>query len=598
MPLLTFDLPAIAPDDYHAMGFRDRIRFMATRWVEDGFGTPRLYHLIYIVKLVVFYAGGGFLAVALTSDVGGVGDIASWWDEPIVYEKLVLWTMLLETIGVAGTWGPLAGHFKPFTGAIRYWIRPGTIRIAPWPGKVPFTAGSRRTVVDVALYVGMLVSIAAALVLPGVDHADLRRVLPDATGGLVRPELLWPIVVITLLMGLRDKVVFLAARSEQYLPALVFAASLGVTDMIIAFKLLLVVVWVGAGVSKLNEHFVNVVPPMVANSPFVPFKWLKRAHVRDFPGDLRPSKLAWFMAHIGGTTVEIVLPLVLLFNTNKWVGIVAAVCMIIFHLFIVSTFPLAVPLEWNIMFVYITAFGFIAHRADQGFGLSDFSQPWLLVGIAAVLVAFPIWGNLRPDQVSFLISLRQYAGNWASAEWAFAPGAEEKLNRVYKPCDNQIDQLVARDFERPVAEMIMQGGLAWRAMHSQGRGLNSLLLRHLPDLDQRSVRDGEWVCNTVLGWNFGDGHLHDERMISAVQEQVAFESGEVVIVYCESQPVHRKTQEYRVIDAALGVVERGTWVVEDAVHEQPWLPNGPITLNVTWTRPGYTPGGIVTGAPA
>jgi len=37
-----------------------------------------------------------------------------------------------------------------------------------------------------------------------------------------------------------------------------------------------------------------------------------------------------------------------------------------------------------------------------------------------------------------------------------------------------------------------------------------------------------------------------------------------------------------VIDAALGVVQRGTWRVADVVAEQPWLPNGPVPLTVTW----------------
>ncbi len=50
--------------------------------------------------------------------------------------------------------------------------------------------------------------------------------------------------------------------------------------MIIALKLLIVVVWVGAGVSKFGLHFTNVIPPMVSNSPLMPFKWLKRAHYR------------------------------------------------------------------------------------------------------------------------------------------------------------------------------------------------------------------------------------------------------------------------------------------------------------------------------
>ena len=71
-------------------------------------------------------------------------------------------------------------------------------------------------------------------------------------------------------------------------------------DMIIALKLLIVVVWVGAGLSKFGKHFSNVVPPMVSNSPSMPFKWIKRAHYRDFPRDLRPSRVADFMAHVAG----------------------------------------------------------------------------------------------------------------------------------------------------------------------------------------------------------------------------------------------------------------------------------------------------------
>lgn len=46
-------------------------------------------------------------------------------------------------------------------------------------------------------------------------------------------------------------------------------------------------------------------------------------------------------------------------------------------------------------------------------------------------------------------------------------------------------------------------------------------------------------------------------------------------------------QNYLVIDAAMGVVERGSWAVKDAVEEQPWLPNGPIPTVVTYRKPGY-----------
>jgi hypothetical protein len=120
-------------------------------------------------------------------------------------------------------------------------------------------------------------------------------------------------------------------------------------------------------------------------------------------------------------------------------------------------------------------------------------------------------------------------------------------------------------------------------MHSQGRGLFSVLLKTLPDIDTRSVREGEFVCNSLIGFNFGDGHLHNEDMIAAVQREAAFEPGELVAVWVESQAWGSRVQHYKVIDAALGVIERGTWKVADAVSEQPWLPNGPIPTAVTWS---------------
>ena len=388
------------------------------------------------------------------------------------------------------------------------------------------------------------------------------------------------------LNGLRDKIIFLAARGEQYLPALVFFTVLPFTDMIIALKLLIVTVWVGAGFSKFGRHFANVVPPMVSNSPAVPFRWIKRAHYRDFPRDIRPSRLAHLMAHGGGTFVEIITPLVLLLSPWKPVTLAAVAVMVIFHLFITSTFPLAVPLEWNVLFGYAAVFLFAGYPTWAGYGVTAMSPPWLVLVIVAALLFFPVLGNLRPDLVSFLPSMRQYAGNWASALWAFAPGAEEKLNAVKRPTANQVDQLVAFGYDREWADVTMQLTIAWRTMHSQGRGLFSLLLRHLPDIDTRTVREAEFVCNSLVGFNFGDGHLHNEDLIRAVQAQANFEPGELVVAWVESQPVHRGDQAYQVIDAALGVIERGTWQVADAVAEQPWLPSGPIPVQVTWSRAG------------
>lgn len=588
------DFPPVDVETFLGKPLRERLKELALHWVQYGFGTPKMIHTIYVVKLLLLYVVGGTALVTWTSGAGPFWDVAGWWNEPIVYQKLVLWTVFLEVAGLAGSWGPIAGKFKPMTGGIVFWARPGTIRLRPWK-RVPFTGGDRRTVVDVLLYLAFLASLLAAIVLPGAPSASLTAALPDNTSGLVSPVLLIAPIALYVLNGLRDKTIFLAARGEQYLPALVFFAALPFADMIMAAKLLICTVWIGAGVSKFGLHFTNVVAPMVSNSPSIPAKWIKRLHYRDFPRDIRPSKVATFMAHVGGTTVEIVTPLVLLLSTDRRLTIAGVVLMVVFHLFITSTFPLAAPLEWNVLFGYLTVFLFLGFPAWDGYGVGDMSSPWLLAGIVAALVFFPILGNLRPDLVSFLPSMRQYAGNWASALWAFAPGAEEKLNTLpHRPTKNQVDQLQAMGYPPEVAEITMQQTIAWRSMHSQGRGLFSVLMKNLPDLDRRTVREAEFACNSLIGFNFGDGHLHNIDLINAVQSRVGFAPGEWIVVWVESQAIHRKVQHYQVIDAALGVIERGTWKVSDAVREHPWLPDGPIPLDVTWTHDQGVRGVVAT----
>jgi hypothetical protein len=569
MPLTTGDFPPVDPATFTQTPYRERIETLSRHWAEHGFGAPKITMVIYIVKLLLFYVLGGALVATLTSGLNPLHP-AGWWDDVVVYQKAVLWTVLLECIGVAGSWGPLAGHFKPMTGGIRYWARPRTIRLPPWPDNVPFTKGDDRTAFDVVLYLALLASVLVALALPTVTTASIV-----------------PIIALLIVLGLRDKTIFIAARGEQYLPALIFFAFYPYVDMIVAAKLLIVVVWTGAAFSKFGRHFANVIPPMVSNTPWMFIKAIKRAHYRDFPGDLRPSERAVGLAHIGGTFVEFAVPLILLFSHDPTVTVVAAVVMIGFHLFIISTFPLAVPLEWNALFIYITAFLFLGHPNHDCFGLGDM-DPVLLVGTVVGLLFFPVLGNLRPDLVSFLPSMRQYAGNWASAIWAMAPGAEARLDeRLVKGAPMQKTQL-SEIYGAEAAEVVMQQTLGWRAMHSQGRGLNSVMINQLgDDIDHYTLREGEFSCNAIIGFNFGDGHLHDRRLIEAIQKRCEFAPGEFIVVWVESEPVGNGRQQYLVIDAAVGIIERGSWAVSDAVAEQPWLPDGPIRTHVDSRLAGY-----------
>ena len=52
--------------------------------------------------------------------------------------------MLFEVIGLGCGFGPLNNRFFPLLGSILYWSRPNTIRLPPWPDRIPSTKGTAR----------------------------------------------------------------------------------------------------------------------------------------------------------------------------------------------------------------------------------------------------------------------------------------------------------------------------------------------------------------------------------------------------------------------------------------------------------------------
>lgn len=557
MGFLAPNMADVDIQQWRARPYQQRIRPLAEHWVRHGFGTPGIVHLLYLVKITA-YALGGIAVVSATPGVGSVAHFGSWWAEPIVYQKLVVWTLLYEVLGLGCGSGPLSSRFLPPVGAFLHWLRPGTVRLPPWPGRIPFTSGTRRTAADVALYAAVLGAAVWLLWSPG------GAVGPGAVGVLA-PWRLAVLVTLLALLGLRDKTVFLAARAEHYgLTLVVFLFP--VADMTAALKLVMLALWWGAASSKLNRHFPFVVAVMISNSPLRP-DWLKRRLYRHYPDDLRPSALAASIAH-GGTVIEYAVPLALVLSHGGTVTAIALAVMVVFHLHIMSTFPMAVPLEWNVFFIY-SALVLFGH--DAAVGAVALHSPLLAAVLVLSLVVVPLLGHVRPDLVSFLPSMRYYAGNWATSLWCFRKGTEHRLNEhIVKASGMPVDQLT-RLYGAEAAELVLHQGLAFRAMHSHGRALVGLLPRALDDVESYDVREGETVAGAVLGWNFGDGHLHNEQLVAAVQQRCGFAPGDLRVVLLESQPTHRSRQHYRIVDAATGLLEEGYVNVRDMVARQPWL---------------------------
>ncbi len=551
-----------------------RIKLLAQDWAVNGFGTPSAVYLLYLVKLVVFSVGAFAVISATTPGLGSLGEIGEWWTEPIVFQKLVVWTLLWEIIGLGCGSMPLTFRFLPPIGGILYWLRPRTVRLPPWPDKVPLTRGSRRSLVDLALYAGVLGAGGYLLLSSGEP-------LAGSAAGRLDPTAIAVAVALLALLGLRDKVSFLASRAEVY-GFLLLVFLFPIENLIVASQVVLVCIWLGAASSKLNRHFPYVVSVMISNTPWNRSRRAKASLYRDHPEDLRPSRNAKLAAH-AGTVTEFTLPILLFVTSGGVVGTIAVVGMVLFHIHITSTFPLAVPLEWNLFMIFGLLFLF-EHYGEVP--LSTLDDPLLIAILLVVGVLTPIVGNFRPDKVSFLPAMRYYAGNWATSQWLFekASGAEQKLDRdVFKPAAIVVEQL-ARVYDRETAEVLLAKGLAFRAMHSHGRALNGLLPRAVDDVEAYHVREGELISGVVNGWNFGDGHFHNHQLLEAVQEQCRFEPGQLRVITLESQPAHLQRQHYRIYDAATGLLEEGWVEIADMVERMPWLGAGEYPVEVIGGR--------------
>lgn len=574
MGFLKQNTPVVDYESWSKGTRAEKIVPMARHWAEVGFGTPVVLHLFYVVKILA-YILVAWLIVLSTSGIDGFTNVASWYAEPIVFQKVVFYTLLFEVVGLGCGFGPLNNRFFPPMGSMLYWLRPNTIRLPPWPNRVPFTRGDARGPVDVVLYAALLVVLVIAL-------------FSDGTGPI--PELgteigvlpVWQtatILGILAVAGLRDKVIFLAARGEVY-AALAVCFLFGGADIIIAAKLVCLVIWIGAATSKLNKHFPFVISTMMSNNPVFRPPWIKRKFFESFPDDLRPGRLSRFVAHFS-TAIEGLVPLVLFFSHGGWPTAIAAFVMLCFHFGILSSIPMGVPLEWNVFMMFSVLALFVGHA---GIGLGDLQSPWPIV-LFVVVAGTVVLGNLFPRKVSFLPGMRYYAGNWDTTLWCLKPSAEQKIaDGIVAIASMPAAQMEKFYGSRETAEMYQYMGYAFRAFNTHGRAMFTLAHRAMAGQNEAdyTLTDGERICSTAIGWNFGDGHMSNEQLIAALQKRCNFEPGEVRVLILDAQPIHKQQQEYRLVDAATGEFERGIVRVADMVTRQPW--DDTVPVQVTWTR--------------
>lgn len=539
------------PPPYDALAwakepFDEKSRMVCRSWALQGYGAPLPVYFAYLAK-VGLYVGGWMAFCSLSPQLGGPTELASWWLHPIAFQKAIVWSLLFEVLGLGCGSGPLTGRYMPPVGGPLYFLRPGTTKAPLWP-KLPVLGGSTRGWVDVGLYAALIIVLVRALVEadPAQGDAFLR------------------IAVLVPLLGIADRTVFLAARSEHYWVTVM--CFLLAADWIPGAKAVQAALWFWAGVSKLNHHFPYVVCVMTSNSPFTRFDWLRRRMYRAYPDDLSPSRLAVVLAHFG-TALELGVPMVLLAGDGGTVTVVGLVLMLLLHGFITSNVPMGVPIEWNVMVVYGGFFLFGAHAEASVLEVGSIPLAGLLL---VSLVGVPLLGNLVPRLVSFLPSMRYYAGNWAYSIWLFRDESYRKLDTGLRKSTPWIYDQLDRFYDRRTAVGMVGKVIAFRLMHLHGRALPRLLPRAVDRPEDYEWVDGEIVAGAVLGWNFGDGHLHDERLLQSLQAQCGFEEGELRCIFVESQPLLGRGLRWRIHDARTGRLDEGEIPVAELRAAPPW----------------------------
>ena len=567
MGFIQPNLPVVDVAEWSKGTRAERIVPMARHIAENGFGTPLVMHVMYGVKIALYILGGWFFAWC-TTGIGGFGDVAAWWSEPIVFQKAVLFTMLFEVVGLGCCFGPLAGRYFPPMG--RSCTGCGPAPSGCHPGRrVPLTKGDDRTPFDALLY--------GALLVVARDRTGVRRRRPNSGSGhddWRTPR--WQTVAILAVLAaisLRDKVIFLAARAEVYGPlALVFLFA--GADIVIGAKLVFMVIWLGAATSKLNRHFPFVISTMLANNPFIPSGVLKRSLFKRYPDDLRPSTLSGVIAHFS-TAVEGLVPLALLFSHGGWPTTIAAFVMIVFHLNILLAFPMGVPLEWNIFMIFGVLWLFVAHAH---IGLSDLTSPWPVVLFAGHRRCrgpgkpVPAQGFLPARHAL----LRRQLGHHGVVRQAV--GRREVPHRLARarPDAAPATRAVVQD-QRGNADPLAPGPRVPRDEHPRARAAHPGAPRtgRLRRGRLQPVRGrGPLLHGSRVELR---RRAHAQRMphrgaTGAVRVRARRRAGRDSRRAAHPHPA----QEYRLVDAATGEFERGYVNVDDMVTAQPWADDLPM----------------------
>jgi hypothetical protein len=199
--------------------------------------------------------------------------------------------------------------------------------------------------------------------------------------------------------------------------------------------------------------------------------------------------------------------------------------------------------------------GYTGYGGAAGVWAAASSLPPSLLGfLAFVLLAVPVYGQIYPKEVPFLVAFRPYAGNWRFTWHIVANKAKDKLRKLKTlegPCIGENAKMLwggnphfCNQFEdyfsgnmvffphfRPLIPMVesLEKRMGWKT-------------------DDYTTLFNECFLNAVMGWTLGTGFYVNKRFMAAVTETCGFEKGECFVAVFEPQGLLDHTSEWSCVD--------------------------------------------------
>lgn len=527
----TFMLPAEPPTwgkERTDKSYRERIKDWNQMIVGDMNALPYVVYVNYAIKLAAYW----WLFTTRLANAA----VSLYAEDNI--KRFILYNMIGDALGFNSTGGPLGFRMKYFFVTWYNMLTPGSITCPLLPG-VP----AKRQVWQVVGFIIYIAYIVSAL----------------RTEGSLGLGNLAPIVLALAILTPFDLVTFQASRGEHSGYMLVACLFPWSSSAIHGLRLCQSMLWFWAGMAKCGPWMKYVNAFMLPNSKLLPILSFMGVPVqkllyKDIPHDVNPSAFLGQLAHLAVLGEISLGPLCLFYPT---VGVPLAWC---FHLYIISMTPFASVMEWNCfcLFLINALFGqpeYNGYSVTSLFGAvtSSMATP-LVCFLAFVLFMVPLYGQLYPKEVPFLVAFRPYAGNWRFTWHIVSNKAKNKLNNL---------KTLEGIFVNDNAKMLWGSNPHFCEQFEDYFTSNMVFFPHfrpiIPMVEELARTKGwgtddyvtlfnEIFLNAITGWTLGTGFYVRGAYFDAVSSTCGFEKGECYVAVFEPQGLLDHTCEWHLVD--------------------------------------------------